>query len=204
MDISRRDFFHGLGVFSFSLVLGVPTPGSASAPAHTLYGADLKGGQENEHIKAAYLGVGALGLEVGQGMSRYLNVILRRFPGSDQEPLQAMLGGTRTIRAIETNLEGKDIIAVVGDARDQGLDYARKLALRQAKSIWTVVLCLSGADDDVKIRPAPNETIRFLRHSRFPLDRPEVFTQMLRDVWHCHKSPPLQSDMCEALSDLGI
>lgn len=205
MDLTRRNFLQGLGIFSFSVALGIPSPSHNTLPDYTLCGVDMKKGNWGEEsIKAAYLGIGLAGLDAGRKLSQHLAVDLQKFPGSDQGQMLLHLCGSPTIRDVESYLQGKDIITVVGSLCDQGLNYARELALEQAKFIWTIVLSHSDSDDTDSIKAKPNETIRLLRHSLYPLDHPEIFTRMARDIWIYHNVPPRWMDISDALCDLGI
>lgn len=206
MNITRRNFLQCLGVFSFNVAIGIPLAGSISLPAHTLYGVNIESGKRDvDHIKAAFLGIGRIGLDAGQTLSRYLGVDLQRFSGTGQAKLLSMLTGGPTIRDVESCLQDKDIIAVVGSLNDPGFDYARDFALDKAQLIWTIVFCPPGDDDDViGLTPKPNEVVRVLRHSRYPLDHPAIFTRMLQDL-RLYRHEPLQLDeLEEACAELGF
>lgn len=206
MNITRRNFLQCIGVFSFSVAIGIPMTGSISLPAHTLYGVSLEGRKKgNDEIKAAYLGIGRIGLDAGETLSWYLGSDLQRFPGTGQAKLLSMLTGGPTIRDVESCLQDKDIIAVVGSLNDPGFDYARDFALDKAQLIWTIVFCPPGNDDDViGLTPKPNEVVRVLRHSRYPLDNPAIFTGMLQDLWLCRHEPLQLDEVEEACCELGI
>jgi hypothetical protein len=205
MNITRRNFLQGLGALSFNVAISIPSLSSNPLPAHTMYSVSMGRQSDEDHIKAAYLGIGPIGLEVGQGMSRFLEIELQRFPGADQGNLLVKLLGGPSIRDVESHLREKDIVAIVGSLDDRGLDYARDLALDKAQFIWTIVVCPPGPDDDViGITPKPNEVVRVLRHSRYPLDHPEIFTRMIHDIWLFHNTQPQWDEMYGLFGDLGF
>jgi hypothetical protein len=207
MDITRRRFLQGLGVFSFSVAIGIPSLSATPLLPHSMYGIRMRVGSDRKdnRIKAAYLGVGDIGMSAGNDLSQFMGLRLRKFPGAEQDHLLLRLLRRPTIRDVESYLQDKDIVAVVGSMDDPEMEHARDLALDKAQFAWTIAVCPPAPEDaESRIIPKQKDVVRLFRHSRYPLDHPEIFTRMVHDIWLYHNAPPQWNELCEVCGDLGI
>ena len=205
-EINRREFMYGFGAFSFMAVFGISPAIRVYSPASNMCAMSIERKNDLEgQIKAAYLGVGKAGIDIGRMLSNRMSMDLQLFnmPYSSSSMKEWVEG--QGIHKIGRNLNGKDIVVLVGSIEDHKFLEARKLLLDLEPILWTVAICQPSMDDqEIRLELESKEVLRVLRHSIYPLDHPEIFVQTVFDIWFSVKYPPAPGDDKIALCDLGI
>lgn len=207
---TRREFLCDLGLLSFIILFSDPLVNKWMSTEHDL--GRLKFDRKidkDEQIRVCYLGVGRIGMEIGEKLSRHVEAGIHfvKLSGHDVRQLPFNDGLQRQMP--DMYLENQDIIVLVGNVKDPPFLELRRHVIPRAPYIWTIGIVPENDNTNTcALHHVSNEILRIARGSSFPYRDMESFMQSIFAVYLVqHRYIHLEDyyNICqEAFDDFGF